>query len=244
MRAISTVMPTHYTIPIRLLNLRACLERRSDFLCLPARCEAKQYNERSGLPGLSLSLYWIISNLNSKKFIGNTWTEDKTGAKIPETDHSEKDRAEWNYSAQWLYVCRTPCYLRLKRLIVGYILLQTLKARRAFTWKKYGFYFSGNDLWENGHLKRKWFRSRTGRQLRLNGYPLWEHGHLVLTSVYNLISDLRKTIINEKVDNSGCHLCHDPRCYGLSEKISRSETWRQTDGSTVCSIPEQFKAAH
>lgn len=82
-------------------------------------------------------------------FLGNTWTEGNPGAEFPRLTVNPT-RAAWNY-ANNDFMLQNSKYIRLKSLVVGYSLPQSLIERMKLN--KVRFYFSGNDLWEASTIK-------------------------------------------------------------------------------------------
>lgn len=131
----------------------------------------QQYLERTGYLAYPFAVDY--SNLNAR-FLGNTWTEDNTGAKYPRMT-IQKDRADWNYLHND-FMLQNNRYVRLKSLIVGYTLPQSLSTRAHL--ERVRVYFSGNDLWEWTSVKDG-FDPEQGTNSGLNGYPFmrtWSFG--------------------------------------------------------------------
>ena len=115
----------------------------------------------------------LFTNQNPK-FLGNTWTADNTGAMFPRLTVNPT-RAKWNY-ANNDFMLQNNRYIRLKTLIVGYSLPQSIIKRAKL--EKVRFYFSGNDLWEMAHIKDG-FDPEMGETSQNSGYPFartWSFG--------------------------------------------------------------------
>ncbi|AEW03363.1 SusC/RagA family TonB-linked outer membrane protein [Niastella koreensis] len=131
----------------------------------------QQYVERDGWLAYPFVTLW--SNLNPS-FIGKTWTAENPGAKYPRLT-IDADRSKWNYLHND-FMLQNNRYVRLKTLIIGYTLPQTLSARAHL--EKVRVYFSGNDLWEWSSIKDG-FDPEQGANSVLNGYPFmrtWSFG--------------------------------------------------------------------
>ncbi|MBO9200540.1 MULTISPECIES: TonB-dependent receptor [Niastella] len=131
----------------------------------------EQYVERSG--PLAYPFWDQYTNQNAS-FLGNTWTPDNTGAKFPRLTAS-KARAQWNYLHND-FMLQNNRYVRLKSLIVGYTLPQSLISRAKL--ERVRVYFSGNDLFEWTSLKDG-FDPEQGTDSQLNGFPFmrtWSFG--------------------------------------------------------------------
>lgn len=115
----------------------------------------------------------LFTNQNPK-FLGKTWTTDNTGAEFPRLTVNP-NRAKWNY-ANNDFMLQNNRYMRLKTLIVGYTLPQSLTRKAKL--EKVRFYFSGNDLWEMVHIKDG-FDPEMGETSQNSGYPFartWSFG--------------------------------------------------------------------
>ncbi|OQP61201.1 SusC/RagA family TonB-linked outer membrane protein [Niastella vici] len=131
----------------------------------------QQYIERTG--ALAYPFWDIYTNQNSS-FLGNTWTPENTGAKYPRLT-TNKDRARWNYLHND-FMLQNNRYLRLKSLIVGYTLPQSMISRIKL--ERVRVYFSGNDLFEFTSIKDG-FDPEQGANSQLDGYPFmrtWSFG--------------------------------------------------------------------
>lgn len=131
----------------------------------------QQYIERTGW--LAYPFVTEYANLNTS-FLGKTWTQENTGARYPRLTVN-KNRSAWNYLHND-FMLQNNRYIRLKSLIVGYTLPQTLVSKAHL--ERVRVYFSGNDLWEWTSIKDG-FDPEQGAESRLNGYPFmrtWSFG--------------------------------------------------------------------
>ncbi|THU41079.1 SusC/RagA family TonB-linked outer membrane protein [Niastella caeni] len=115
----------------------------------------------------------LFTNQNPK-FLGQTWTAENTDAIFPRLTVNP-NRARWNY-ANNDFMLQNNRYVRLKTLIVGYSLPQSLIKKAKL--EKVRFYFSGNDLWELAHIKDG-FDPEMGETSQNAGYPFartWSFG--------------------------------------------------------------------
>ncbi|WP_205508885.1 TonB-dependent receptor [Longitalea arenae] len=131
----------------------------------------EQYVQRSG--ALAYPFWDGYTNLNVS-FLGNTWTPENTGAKYPRLT-TNKVRSRWNYLNND-FMLQNNRYVRLKSLIIGYTLPQSIIARVKL--ERVRVYFSGNDLFELTSIKDG-FDPEQGRDSQLNGYPFmrtWSFG--------------------------------------------------------------------
>ena len=133
--------------------------------------QLKQLMMRNGY--MSYPFNALFTNQNPK-FLGNTWTADNTDAMFPRLTVNPT-RAKWNY-ANNDFMLQNNRYIRLKTLIVGYSLPQSIIKRAKL--EKVRFYFSGNDLWEMAHIKDG-FDPEMGETSQNSGYPFartWSFG--------------------------------------------------------------------
>jgi TonB-linked SusC/RagA family outer membrane protein len=133
--------------------------------------QLKQLMMRNGY--MSYPFNALFTNQNPK-FLGNTWTADNTGAMFPRLTVNPT-RAKWNY-ANNDFMLQNNRYIRLKTLIVGYSLPQSIIKKAKL--EKVRFYFSGNDLWELAHIKDG-FDPEMGETSQNSGYPFartWSFG--------------------------------------------------------------------
>lgn len=115
----------------------------------------------------------IYTNQNPT-FLGKTWTEQNPTAEFPRLTVNGT-RAKWNY-ANNDFMLQNNRYIRLKSLIVGYTIPQSLIKRTKL--QSIRFYFSGNDLWELVHI-RDGFDPEMGETSQNSGYPFsrtWSFG--------------------------------------------------------------------
>ena len=115
----------------------------------------------------------LFTNQNSN-FLGQTWTEENTGAAFPRLTVNTT-RAAWNYQNND-FMLQNNRYVRLKTLILGYTIPQVFSER--FKLDKIRFYFSGNDLWEATSIKDG-FDPEMGESSINSGYPFartWSFG--------------------------------------------------------------------
>ena len=107
-------------------------------------------------------------------FLGHTWTEANTNAEFPRLTVNPT-RAKWNYVNND-FMLQNNMYIRLKSLIIGYTLPQSLTKRAHI--QKVRFYFSGDDLWELCTIKDG-FDPEMGEASINSGYPFattWSFG--------------------------------------------------------------------
>ncbi|WP_242696450.1 SusC/RagA family TonB-linked outer membrane protein [Longitalea luteola] len=131
----------------------------------------EQYVQRTG--ALAYPFWDKYTNLNAS-FLGNTWTPENTGARYPRLTVN-KDRAKWNYQNND-FMLQNNRYVRLKSLIVGYTLPESIVSRAKL--ERVRVYFSGNDLFELTSIKDG-FDPEQGTDSQLNGYPFmrtWSFG--------------------------------------------------------------------
>lgn len=115
----------------------------------------------------------IYTNQNPT-FLGKTWTQDNTNALFPRLTVNPT-RAAWNY-ANNDFMLQNNRYVRLKSLIVGYSLPQSLLSKVRL--ERVRIYFSGNDLWTLAHV-RDGFDPEMGETSQNSGYPFaktWSFG--------------------------------------------------------------------
>ncbi|MDN3670462.1 TonB-dependent receptor [Echinicola jeungdonensis] len=129
---------------------------------------------RTGYMAYPFSRVWTNQN---PTFLGKTWTEENPDAKYPRLTVNH-NRAGWNY-ANNDFMLQNSRYIRLKSLIVGYTLPQTMIEKLSLS--KVRVYFSGNDLWEATAIKDG-FDPETGENATDGdnaGYPFartWSFG--------------------------------------------------------------------
>jgi TonB-linked SusC/RagA family outer membrane protein len=131
----------------------------------------EQYIERSG--ALAYPFWDEYTNQNTS-FLGKTWTPENTGAKYPRLTVNQF-RSKWNYLHND-FMLQNNRYVRLKSLIVGYTLPQSLVSRVKL--ERVRVYFSGNDLFELTSIKDG-FDPEQGTDSQLSGYPFmrtWSFG--------------------------------------------------------------------
>lgn len=131
----------------------------------------KQYIMRSGW--MAYPFYAQYTNQNPS-FLGKTWTESNPNAEYPRLT-TYQNRAKWNYENND-FMLQNSRYIRLKSLIIGYTLPQTLT--RIAKLERVRLFFSGNDLWEKTSIKDG-FDPEMGETSNNNGYPFsrtWSFG--------------------------------------------------------------------
>jgi TonB-linked SusC/RagA family outer membrane protein len=131
----------------------------------------EQYIERTG--ALAYPFWDVYTNQNTS-FLGKTWTAENTGAKYPRLT-VDKVRSKWNYMHND-FMLQNNRYVRMKALIIGYTLPQSLVTRAKL--ERVRFYFSGNDLFEITSIKDG-FDPEQGTDSQQNGYPFmrtWSFG--------------------------------------------------------------------
>ncbi len=132
----------------------------------------KQLIMRSGWMAYPFTAIWTNQN---PSFLGNTWTSENTDAIFPRLTVNPT-RARWNY-ANNDFMLQNNRYIRLKSLIVGYTLPQSISRRAKL--EKVRIYFSGNDLWENANIKDGFDPEMGEASVDNNGYPYartWSFG--------------------------------------------------------------------
>ncbi|HEX8013665.1 MAG TPA: SusC/RagA family TonB-linked outer membrane protein [Flavobacterium sp.] len=132
---------THYTFGINLGGSWKGFDFNTFF-----QGHLKQNIMRSGY--MAYPFRALFTNQNPT-FLGNTWTEENPDAMYPRLTVNPT-RAGWNYGNNDFMV-QNSRYIRLKTLIIGYSLPQSLIERMKLS--KVRFYFSGNDLWEASSIK-------------------------------------------------------------------------------------------
>jgi TonB-linked SusC/RagA family outer membrane protein len=125
----------------------------------------KQLIQRNGW--LAYPFFSISSNQNPN-YLGKTWTVDHTDAQFPRLS-TNTTRVAWNYPNND-FMLQTSRYVRLKALIVGYTLPQSLTRRAKL--ERVRVYFSGNDLWELTSI-RDGYDPEMGETSQNNGYPFY-----------------------------------------------------------------------
>jgi hypothetical protein len=108
------------------------------------------------------------STNQNPNFLGKTWTTDDPNAIYPRLTVNTT-RAKWNYVNNdfMLQNCQ---YIRLKSLIIGYTVPQSLTRRAKLD--RVRVYFSGNDLWEWTNIKDG-FDPEMGETSQNVGYPFY-----------------------------------------------------------------------
>ncbi|HKZ68419.1 MAG TPA: SusC/RagA family TonB-linked outer membrane protein, partial [Chitinophagaceae bacterium] len=133
--------------------------------------QLKQLIMRTGYMAFPFGAIWTNQN---PKFIGQTWTSERTDADFPRLTVNN-NRAKWNY-ANNDFMLQNNRYIRLKSLIVGYTLPPSLSRRVKL--ERVRVYFSGNDLWEKTTIKDG-FDPEMGEGSQDSGYPFartWSFG--------------------------------------------------------------------
>lgn len=133
--------------------------------------QLKQLIMRNGY--MSYPFNTLFTNQNPT-FLGETWTTDNPNALFPRLTVNP-NRARWDY-ANNDFMLQNNRYIRLKALIVGYSLPQSLIGKTKL--EKVRVYFSGNDLWEMAHIKDG-FDPEMGETSQNAGYPFartWSFG--------------------------------------------------------------------
>jgi TonB-linked SusC/RagA family outer membrane protein len=131
----------------------------------------EQYIERTG--ALAYPFWAEYTNQNTS-FLGKTWTAENTGAKYPRLTVNQT-RSKWNYLHND-FMLQNNRYIRMKALIVGYTLPQSMISRVKL--ERVRIYFSGNDLFEITSIKDG-FDPEQGSDSQLSGYPFmrtWSFG--------------------------------------------------------------------
>lgn len=101
-------------------------------------------------------------------FIGKTWTPSNTNAPFPRLTVYQP-RARWDYQNND-FMLQNNRYIRLKSLIIGYTLPESLTQRVKL--KRVRIYFSGNDLWEKTSIKDG-YDPEMGETSQNVGYPFY-----------------------------------------------------------------------
>jgi TonB-linked SusC/RagA family outer membrane protein len=144
--------------------------------------QLKQLIMRSGWMAYPFQAIWTNQN---PAFLGKTWTAENTGALFPRLTVNPT-RAGWNY-ANNDFMLQNNRYIRLKSLIVGYTLPQSISHKVKL--ERVRIYFSGNDLWEMAKIKDGYdpemgeasvdFSTTDGKTTPGGGYPFsrtWSFG--------------------------------------------------------------------
>jgi len=156
----------HYTFGINLGGTWKGFELNAFF-----QGQLKQLIMRNGY--MSYPFNTLFTNQNPT-FIGQTWTADNTDASFPRLTVNP-NRARWNY-ANNDFMLQNNRYIRLKTLVLGYSLPQSLIKK--LNMERVRVYFSGNDLWEMTHIKDG-FDPEMGETSQNAGYPFartWSFG--------------------------------------------------------------------
>jgi len=134
--------------------------------------QLKQSIMRSGWMAYPFSAIWTNQN---PAFLGKTWTVDNPGAPFPRLTVNP-DRAKWNY-ANNDFQLQNNKYIRLKSLVLGYTLPQSITSKLKL--EKVRVYFSGSDLWESVAIKDGFDPEMGEASVDNNGYPYartWSFG--------------------------------------------------------------------
>lgn len=94
----------------------------------------------------------VIFQAQNAAFTNQWWTASRTDAALPRISTTGTINNYNYYPSNW--VAENGAYLRLKNLVLGYTLPQTLTQKANIS--KLRFYFSGNDLWEVSKIKDGW----------------------------------------------------------------------------------------
>jgi TonB-linked SusC/RagA family outer membrane protein len=133
--------------------------------------QLKQLIMRNGYMSYPFAAVWTNQN---PSFLGKTWTTDNPNAPFPRLTVNNV-RAKWNYVNND-FMLQNNRYIRLKALIIGYSLPESLIRKAKL--EKVRVYFSGNDLWEMVHIKDG-FDPEMGETSQNSGYPFartWSFG--------------------------------------------------------------------
>jgi len=133
--------------------------------------QLKQLIMRNGYMSYPFAAVWTNQN---PSFLGKTWTTDNPDAIFPRLTVNNT-RAKWNYVNND-FMLQNNRYIRLKALIIGYSLPESLIRKAKL--EKVRVYFSGNDLWEMVHIKDG-FDPEMGETSQNSGYPFartWSFG--------------------------------------------------------------------
>jgi hypothetical protein len=134
--------------------------------------QLEQLIMRSGWMAYPFQAIWTNQN---PAFLGNTWTTDNPDAIFPRLTVNPT-RAKWNY-ANNDFMLQNNRYIRLKSLIVGYTVPQSIT--RKIKLDRVRVYFSGNDLWEYASIKDGFDPEMGEASVDNNGYPYartWSFG--------------------------------------------------------------------
>lgn len=133
--------------------------------------QLKQLIMRNGYMSYPFAAVWTNQN---PSFLGKTWTTNNPEAIFPRLTVNNV-RAKWNYVNND-FMLQNNRYIRLKALIIGYNLPESLIRKAKL--EKVRVYFSGNDLWEMVHIKDG-FDPEMGETSQNSGYPFartWSFG--------------------------------------------------------------------
>jgi hypothetical protein len=118
--------------------------------------------------------YGTVFQGQSNAWWGKTWTPDNPNAFFPNL-HSNNNSSINNYNYQISsWSVENGAYLRLKNLVVGYTLPQSLMSRLKSV-QKIRFYFSGSDLWEITHIHDGWDPEATRTVATNERYPFYRY---------------------------------------------------------------------
>ncbi|MES2775571.1 MAG: TonB-dependent receptor [Bacteroidota bacterium] len=94
----------------------------------------------------------VIFQAQNAAFNNQWWTPTRTDAALPRISSTGTINNYNYFQSDW--IAENGAYLRLKNLVIGYTLPQSLTRKAKI--EKLRIYFSGNDLWESSKIKDGW----------------------------------------------------------------------------------------
>lgn len=94
----------------------------------------------------------VIFQAQNEAFLNKWWTPERTDAYYPRLSTTGTINNYNYYPSDW--VIEDASYIRLKNLVIGYSLPQSIVQR--INIQRVRFYFSGNDLWESSRIRDGW----------------------------------------------------------------------------------------
>lgn len=109
-------------------------------------------------------------------WVGNTWTSSNTKAFYPNLSANQNGQTYNTYNYQtssWSGTVQNGAYIRLKNLVLGYTIPQSLIEK--FKLQRVRIYFSGQDLWEKTHMHDGWDPEASRTISNLERYPFYRY---------------------------------------------------------------------
>ncbi|MEJ6979715.1 TonB-dependent receptor [Pedobacter sp. P351] len=94
----------------------------------------------------------VIFQAQNNAFYNEWWTPTRTDANLPRISTTGAINNYNYHPSDW--VIENASYLRLKNLVIGYTIPKSITDKAKI--QRMRMYFSGNDLWENSHIKDGW----------------------------------------------------------------------------------------